>query len=417
MRILLVHQNFPGQFRGLAPELVRAGHELRAVSTRQEPVLAGVPNTPYQPARGNARDLHPWLASTESAVVRGEAVARVVERMGAQGWTPDLVLGHTGWGEMLFMRQVLPQARQLGFNELYYRADGGDVGFDPEFPAQPQALQRLVVRNLHLTASLLACDAGITPTQWQASCFPSVLRERLHVIHDGIDTDRLVPDAGAWLRLGRGQVLLRHGEEVITFVNRNLEPMRGYHQFMRALPEILARRPKARVVIVGGSDVSYGAAAPAGQAWREIFLQEVRDQLDLSRVHFVGRVTYDTLVTLLRLSAVHVYLTMPFVLSWSLLEAMSLGALVVGSDTAPVREVITHARNGLLVDFFSPPQLAAQVCEVLSRPADFAALRAQARQTIVERYDFRRLCLPQYLALVEGQVPAATLNRRSRPTP
>ncbi len=402
VKILLVHQNFPGQFRGLAPELLRAGHEVQALSSRAEPLIAGVPNTRCQPACGNAKDLHPWLASTESAVLRGEAVAAQVERLHASGWTPDRVLGHTGWGEMMFLRQVLPRARLLGFNELYYRASGGDVGFDPEFPPQPGARQRLVVRNLHLVSSLLACDAGITPTQWQAQGFPPVLRERLHVIHDGVDTDRLAPDPSAWIRLGRGNTVLRQGDEVITFVNRNLEPMRGYHQFMRALPGILARRPRARVVIVGGNEVSYGAAAPEGRTWREIFLDEVRDRIDLSRVHYVGRVPYDTLVTLLRVSAVHVYLTVPFVLSWSMLEAMSLGALVVGSDTAPVREVVEHGRNGLLVDFFRPDQLADQVCEVLARPAAFAALRTQARQDIIDRYDFRRLCLPRYMDLVLG---------------
>lgn len=402
MNILLAHQNFPGQFRGLAPALRQAGHTLRAVSTRKEATLAGVPNAPYQPARGNSPQLHPWLLSTESAVIRGQACAAKVEAIVREGWTPDLVLGHTGWGEMLFMRQVLPGARLIGFNELYYRASGGDVDFDPEFPAEPGAAQRLQVRNLHLSGSLMACDAAVTPTQWQASCFPPVLRERMQVIHDGIDTDRLVPDAAARIQLGQAGVRLRAGDEVITFVNRNLEPMRGYHQFMRALPEILHRRPQARVVIVGGDEVSYGKAPEGQRGFKEVYLQEVKDRIDLSRVHFVGRVPYDTLVTLLRVSAVHVYLTVPFVLSWSMLEAMSLGALVVGSATAPVQEVIEHGRNGLLVDFFNPSELASTVCDVLAQPARYAALREQARQDIVQGYDFRRVSLPAYTRLIEG---------------
>lgn len=403
MKILLVHQNFPGQFRGLAPALIAAGHELRAISMRQETTLAGVRNWSYRPARGNGKDTHPWLVNTETAVLRGEAVAEVVRLMHAQGWVPDVVLGHTGWGEMLYLRQVAPQARLLGFCELYYQAEGGDVGFDPEFPAPPRTAERLQTRNMHLAQSLLNCDAGITPTQWQASCFPPALRERLCVIHDGIQTDRLLPDPGAWVRLSRDGVVLRAGDEVVTFINRNLEPMRGYHQFMRALPDILARRPKARVVIVGGDEVSYGSPPPGARGFKQLFLDEVRDRIDLSRVHFVSRVPYDTLVQLLRISSAHVYLTVPFVLSWSMLEAMSLQALVIGSDTAPVREVIDHGRNGLLVDFFSPAQLADTVCDVLADPERFAPLREAARRTVVERYDFRTRALPAYMDLIEGR--------------
>jgi glycosyltransferase involved in cell wall biosynthesis len=403
MKILLVHQNFPGQFRGLAPALIKAGHDLRAISMRQEKMRTGVPNWGYVVGRGSSKSIHPWVTSTESAVIRGEAVAALVQQMAQEGWTPDLVLGHTGWGEMLFLRQVLPQARLLGFNELYYQANGGDVGFDPEFAAPPDATKRLQVRNMHLVSSLMACDVGITPTEWQANCFPPLLRQRMRVIHDGVRTDRLLPDESAWISLGREGLRLKRGDEVVTFVNRNLEPMRGYHQFMRALPEILAARPQARAVIVGGDEVSYGSV-PAGQkGFKDHFLGEVRDRLDMSRVHFVSRIPYDTLVSLLRVSAAHVYLTVPFVLSWSMLEAMSLGALVIGSDTAPVREVIEHGRNGLLVDFFDPQQLAKTVCETLAHPDRFAALRQAARQTIVERYDFNNICLPQYMNLIEGR--------------
>lgn len=400
MKILLVHQNFPGQFRGLAPALTAAGHDLRAISMRPEGMLVGVRNWSYQPARGNGKDTHPWLVNTETAVLRGEAVAAVVRLMREQGWVPDVVLGHTGWGEMLYLRQVAPQARLLGFSELYYRAQGGDLGFDPEFPAPPQTAERLQTRNMHLTQSLLDCDVGITPTQWQASCFPPALRERLRVIHDGIETDRLLPDASAWVRLSRDGVVLRAGDEVVTFINRNLEPMRGYHQFMRALPEILARRPKARVVIVGGDEVSYGTPPQGAKGFKQLFLDEVRERIDLSRVHFVSRVPYNTLVQLLRISSAHVYLTVPFVLSWSMLEAMSLQALVIGSDTAPVREVIEHGQNGLLVDFFNPAQIADTVCEVLADPQRFVPLREAARRTVVERYDFRARALPAYMDLI-----------------
>ena len=402
MKILLVHQNFPGQFRGLAPALLAAGHDLRAISMKAQTNPLGVPHWRYQPQRPSSPDIHPWLVNTETAVLRGQAVAQVVQDMASQAWVPDLVLGHTGWGEMLFMREAAPQARLLGFNELYYRTEGGDVGFDPEFPSAPDQMKRLQVRNMHLLSSLLNCDVAITPTHWQASCFPPALRDRLRVIHDGIHTDTLKPNRSVSIQLGRDRLRLGWGDEIVTFVNRNLEPMRGYHQFMRALPDILAKRPRARAVIVGGDEVSYGAVPSGHKGYKSIYLDEVRDRLDMSRVHFVSRVPYTTLIDLLRISAAHVYLTVPFVLSWSMLEAMSVGALVIGSDTAPVREVIEHERNGLLVDFFKPEQIAQTVCEALAHPERFMHLREAARATVVQRYDFHTHALPQYMALIEG---------------
>ena len=400
MNILLVHQNFPGQFRGLAPALQKAGHSVRAISARSEKNLGGVENFSYKTSRGTSATVHPWLVSTETAVLRAEAVSNLVKQMVGEGWVPDVVLGHTGWGEMLLLRPVLPNARLLGFNEMYYQANGT---FDPEFAADPDAARRLQVRNMHLAASVMACDVGITPTHYQASCFAPLLQERLRVIHDGVLTDQLKPDATAWVDMSRDGLRFKHGDEVVTFINRNLEPMRGYHQFMRALPRILAKRPNAHVVIVGGDEVSYGTKHASGESYKNIYLNEVRAQLDMSRVHFVSRVPHKVLLSLLRVSAAHVYLTVPFVLSWSMLEAMSVGALVIGSDTAPVREVIEHGKNGLLVDFFSPQQLADTVCDVLANPQAHAHLRVAARQTVVERYDFETKSLPAYMALIEGR--------------
>ena len=402
MKILLVHQNFPGQFRELAPELLLRGHDVRSLSMRAEGKIGGVLNHSYKPERSSTRDLHPWLVNTESALIRAEAAARAADLIARSGWTPDLVFGHTGWGEMMFMRQVFPRARILSFNELFYRSEGGDVGFDPEFPKDDAAPMRLQVRNLHLLSSLMASDEGVTPTDWQASCFPDELRKRLRVIHDGIQTDKLKPDRGSWVTLGRDQKKLHFGDELVTFVNRNLEPMRGFHQFMRAVPEILSRRPNARVVIVGGNDVSYGARPPKGQTYKDIYMSEVKDRIDFSRVHFVNRVPYPVLINLFNVSAVHVYLTVPFVLSWSMMEAMSVGALMVASDTAPVKEVITHGENGLLVDFFRPDSLAQTIVQCLENPKSHEHLRLAARQTIVQGYDFKSVCLPKYLSWLDA---------------
>lgn len=401
MKILLVHQNFPGQFRGLAPALVAAGHQVHALSMRKEDHLIGIKNFQYSLSRQLGKDTHPWLRNTEAAVIRGmaaaEAAANIAKKVGV-----DLVLGHTGWGEMLFLRQAIPQARILGFNELYYQYQGGDVNFDPEFPASIESAKRLQVRNMHLASSLMSCDEAITPTKWQAQTFPPELRANMHVIHDGIRTDILLPNSEATVRLRREDLTLKKGDEIITFINRNLEPMRGYHQFMRALPQILSERPKARVIIVGGDAVSYGAPLDDKQNYKQKYLHEVKGRLDISRVHFVGRVPYDTLTSLLKISAAHVYLTVPFVLSWSMMEAMSLGALVIGSDTAPVKELIQHGQNGLLVDFFNPQQLASTVCDALANQESFSSMRKAARKTIIKKYDFNKICLPRYLKLIEG---------------
>ncbi len=400
MRVLFVHQNFPGQYRHVAPALAaRPGTEVVALGINPAPALPGVRHLRYTVPGCSTPGIHPLAANFETATLRGEAAARAALALKAEGFSPDVICGHSGWGETLFLKDVWPRARLLTFAEFFYHAAGADSGFDPEFPSRDGDAWRTRARNAGQLVAFEASDRLVSPTAWQASRIPAPFRDRLSVIHDGIDTDLLRPDSGARITLGRDGLSLGAGDEVVTFVNRNLEPYRGYHSFMRALPEILRRRPKARAVIVGGSDTSYGAKPPAGRTWREIFLDEVRADLDLSRVHFVGRIPYRDYVDLLRVSAVHVYLTYPFVLSWSMLEAMALGACIVGSATAPVEEVIRQGENGILVDFFSPAAIAAAVVSVLADPGAVAPLRAAARRTALA-YDLRRVCLPAHLSLI-----------------
>jgi len=242
-------------------------------------------------------------------------------------------------------------------------------------------------------------DQGISPTRWQAGCYPAEFQPKLRVIHEGIDTDIVRPDPDA-VFVHQGKQFTRE-DEVVTYVARNLEPYRGYHIFVRALPKILARRPNARIIVVGGDKVSYGRAAPPGTTWRQIFLDQVKGQMDLSRVHFVGQIPYDTYLRMLQVSAAHVYLTYPFVLSWSMIEAMAAECLVIGSHTPPVAEVIEHGRNGLLVDFFDVDGLAEAVVDALARPNAFRKMRTAARLTALENYDLRRVCLPRLTALFD----------------
>ena len=404
MRILFLHQNFPGQFLHVAAALKRqGGHELLAVvpETNTRPRLGPTHTNRFDPA--GARTNVPLAGHYAQRAARGAAVAQILLALRREGFAPDLVVGHGGWGETLFVRDVWPDARILLHAEFFYSATGADAGFDPEFAGTPHDLFPLQVRarNTAMALALLDADRGVAPTLWQASRFPDALRSKVAVVHEGIDTDLVRPSPSAGVRLDRnGGITLRPGDEVVTFVSRNLEPHRGYHVFMRALPAILAQRPQAQVAIVGGDEASYGPRPASGQSWKQVFLHEVRDRIDLSRVHFVGRIPYATLVQLFQVSAAHVYLTYPFVLSWSMLDAMSAGALVVGSRTPPVEEVIEDGRNGVLRDFFDADGIADAVVDALANPSRYRAVREAARRTVVERYDLRRVCLPAWLRLL-----------------
>jgi glycosyltransferase involved in cell wall biosynthesis len=396
--LLFVHQNFPGQFRHLAPKLA-ATHHVKAMAI-DGPGLPNVALHRYQPNRASSKEIHPWAAEFETKVIRGEACAAAASRLKAQGFHPDLIVANPGWGESLFLKDVWPGARLLALLEFYYAARRLDYDFDSEFFRPDVARDaKLRAKNTHLLLTLESMDWGICPTHFQRSTVPRTYYDRMSVIFDGIDTNTVQPDPAATVTLsGR---TLRAGDEVITFVNRNLEPYRGYHVFMRALPEILRRRPNAVALIVGGEEVSYGAPAPAGKTWKQVFLDEVKDRLDASRVFFLGRIPYANYLKVLQVSACHVYLTYPFVLGWSCIEAMSAGCLVVGSRTPPVEEVIEHRKNGLLVDFFDASALTETLADCLARPQHYALLRAAARKTAIERYDLASVCLPQQLALIE----------------
>jgi glycosyltransferase involved in cell wall biosynthesis len=387
MRLLFVHQNFPGQYRHLAEHYAAAGHEVVAIgevaNVKRNAPLPGVRLFGYE---NKEKPSVGFNASVLQASARGRAVAAACLRLRKAGFSPDVVFAHIGWGEALFLKDVFPDARIVLYCEYFYRSRGGDVGFDPGYPATAEQMLRLRVMNAPLLMSLDASDVGLAPTRWQWSRFPAPQRPRIAVIHDGIDTDLLCPSGST-------------EPELITYVARNLEPYRGFHVFMRAIPEIQRRRPRARIVVVGGEDVSYSPRLPAGETYKKRLLKELAGKIDLSRIHFTGRIPYAQYLDLLRRSAAHVYLTYPFVLSWSMLEAMSAGCLVIGSRTAPVEEVICDGENGLLVDFFDREALAARIDEALS--LDSKPLRAAARRTVIQRYDLKSICLPAQERLVE----------------
>jgi glycosyltransferase involved in cell wall biosynthesis len=408
MRILFVHQNFPGQFLHLAPELRERGHEVLAMTVESNARPSPVPVVKYRYDGKSEPALPRLVADFYERVHRGETVAQgAAELRRRTGYVPDVVFAHLGWGESLYLKDVWPEARLIVYAEFCYGPRGLDTDFDPEIQRVTLPTSVYVrTRQAHLLLAISAADAALAPTRWQASSFPPGLREGITVIHDGIDTARVCPNPAATFAIpgsgpGSGQ-MLKAGDEVLTFVNRNLEPYRGYHIFMRALPDILLARKEAQVVIVGGDGVSYGTRPPGEKSWKAMFLDEVAGRLDLERVHFVGNVDYASFIALMQVSRVHAYLTYPFVLSWSMLEAMSAGALVVASRTPPVEEVIKDGVNGRLVDFFDVKGWSAALSEVLAEPGRFMGLCNAARETIIERYDLRTRCLPDMVRFVEG---------------
>ncbi|SDY39868.1 glycosyltransferase [Nitrosomonas sp. Nm33] len=405
MEILFVHPNFPGQFRRFAAALAREPemriHGVGDAKWMEDTIpLPDIPVIAYPTLSATGNNIHPYARNFDAAVRRGQQIVQTLLAHKRQGLEPDLIIAHPGWGDAFYLKDIFPGAKVIGLFEYYYRVRGADVGFDPEFPMNFDDIFRVHSLNATQLLALESCDSGYCPTAWQRSCFPAHYQERLGVIHDGIDTAMVAPDASAAITLPDGSTH-RAGEEILTFVSRSLEPYRGFHIFMRALPHILEARPHCQVIIVGSDNVSYGKQPPPGQTYRQRYFDEIADKIDQSRVHFTGRLPYNDYLKVLQISRAHVYLTYPFILSWSMLEAMSSGCLVIASATPTVQEVIIDGENGLLFPFDQPATLANYAIEALSNPEQYRELRNTARQTVVSRYDFNTICYPAFKQLIK----------------
>jgi glycosyltransferase involved in cell wall biosynthesis len=404
LRILLIHQNLPAQYRNLINALTGTG-KAELLGIREEaPHAPSPPNgcawLQYSAPKDAPTGTHPYLRRFEAGIRRGQVIARIGQELKKRGYRPDLILGHPGWGEDLFLKDVFPDSRLVSYIEFYYHAQGADVGFDPEFPSRADDALRLRVWNSMLLHDLAACDQGLVPTRWQTRQIPQIFHSKLQILHDGIRTEQILPDPGARFRLPDGRILER-GAPVVTFVSRNLEPYRGFHVFMRALPKLLRLNPDAIVVIVGGDGVGYGQRpAEPDRNWREKLMRELQGQFDTHRVHFLGRLPYGDYLRLLQVSALHVYLTYPFVLSWSLMEAMACGCPILASRTPPVEEMITDGVQGMLCDFFDHDALAEKAAEMLGQADELNPLRDNARRAMVEHYDFETVIKPKLLAFL-----------------
>lgn len=395
MHILFLHPNFPAQFRHLATVLAKdVNNRVVFGTTCPQKTIPGVQKAIYKPSRAAHPQTHHYIRNLENAILQGQAVYRMANKLKAEGFVPDVVYSHSGWGPGLFIKDIFPKATFLCYFEWFYHAYGSDANFEPTNRLTVDDEVRIRVKNAPILLDLYSCDRGLCPTYWQQQQFPKEYHSKITVLHDGIDTSIFRPKLGAKLILPSLNLDLSQVEEVVTYVARGMEPYRGFPQFMEAVALIQQRRPKCHVVVVGENRVAYGKSLPPGKTYKQLMLEKL--PLDSSRLHFTGWLPYDEYLQVLQASSVHVYLTYPFVLSWSMLEAMATGCLVVASKTSPVTEIIKDGSNGLLVDFFSPQEIADRVEEVLNHPDRMTSMRIKARETIQKHYALANL-LPQHL--------------------
>ncbi len=406
MKFLFVHQNFPGQYLHILRSLLAdnerevGAHEIVFMTEPNRNGIPGVRKVTYAKPPALLAGVHRDANDFEMAARRAEACAIGATKIKNLGFTPDIIIGHHGWGEMLNLVDVFPGVPILGYFEYYYQTENADVNFDKEFPLPRERFSGVRSKNTTNLLALALGQHGQVPTRWQLSTYPQWARASLHLLEEGVSLELCKPDPASRRKtLKIGPLTVTPSQKLVTYVARNLEPYRGFHSFMRALPEILRERPDAVISVVGGDEISYGAPHPKGP-WREVLLAELRGRLDLSRIFFMGKVPYDQHLALLKRSDAHVYLSYPFVASWSLREAMACGCLVIGADTETVTEFISHGKTGLIVPALDHDAIAKTVLSALGEPKRYAGLRLAARAFAEEHLDMADY-LRRYRALIE----------------
>lgn len=409
-KILFVHQNFPAQYKHIAKKLVESNYEVHSLSLKAFEQDSRIKSHIYTINKNTSANINEWAVEFETKMIRAEAAAKKAKSIRDSGFYPDLLMIHPGWGENFFLKEIWPEAKVITYAEFYYKTSDCDIDFDIEFIENILKKEfksyheynkfKLTARNAAYTHSYLNSDYLVCPTNFQKNVLPEIIQKNVNVIHDGIDTNFLKPNKNVKIKIREKNFTVN--DKVITYISRSLDPYRGFHIFMQSLPEILKNNPDASVIIVGDeTSHGYGAPHPDGIRFKELYYSKIKEKVDLDRIYFVGRVPYDIFIKIIQLTTVHIYLTYPFVLSWSLLEAMSCGALVIGSNTDPVKEVIKNKENGLLVDFFDHELLAKLVTKVLKDSNKFNDIRNNARNTIIENYDLETICLPKHLELIK----------------
>jgi glycosyltransferase involved in cell wall biosynthesis len=418
LKFLFVHQNFPGQYLHIVRDLLadnqlRDGtHEIVFMTEPNQNSLPGVRKVTYSKPPVVAQNLHPDARDFDAAMRRAEAAAKGANQIKGLGFVPDVIIGHHGWGELLNLVDVFPGVPILGYFEFFYRVDNSDVNFDPEFPMPVERNSNVRAKNCVNLAALALEQHGQVPTISQMSTYPDWARPALTLIQEGVDLEVCKPDPAARRKnLTVGTLKVTPKQKLVTYVARNLEPYRGFHTFMRALPKILDSRPDVVISMLGGDETSYGASHPAGP-WREVMLKELEGKIDLTRVHFLGKIPYEQHLSLLKRSDAHVYLSYPFVASWSLRESLACGCAVIGADTDTVVEFVKHRENGMVVPTLDHNAIAETVLNVLGDAELTATLRANARKFAEQHLDMK-----DYLAHYRRVIERITGKTLERPAP
>lgn len=411
MRVLFAHKFFPGQYAHLAAALAaERGNEIVFLHAEGNTDIAGVRKVQIRPGRRAGAATHHYVQGFENAILLGQAAYRAATKLRRSGFRPDVICAHAGFGPGLYLKDAFPGIPLLGYFEWYYHAHGSDADFFAARDVSEDDALRIRTRNAGLLLELAACDLGICPTAFQHSRFPREFRDKLTILHDGVDTAYFCP-AGPD-RVALPVAGLPPDAEIVTYATRGLEPYRGFPQFVAAIARLHATRPRLHAVVLGTDRTFYGKPAPAGWSCKEQALANAPG-LDRDRVHFLGHVSTDQYRAVLRASQAHVYLTVPFVLSWSLLEAMATGCAIIGSDTEPVREVLRHEETGLLADLRDPASIAAAIARVLDDRALAAWIALGARRHVESHYALGPV-LAHHIALIRG---LARGERRSAPRP
>lgn len=401
-KILFIHQNFPGQFPHIADAVIGRGHKVVAIGGPTAKERPGVEIRRWKLGRGSTPGIFEPAVRAEADLLRAQAAARVAYELKTEGFVPDLIIGHPGWGETIHMSEVWPGVPQILFGEFFYNSHGADVAFDPEFEKNsPASDMKVHAKNLGLAMAYCEADTIVCPTPFQAQTLPKSLQHQVRIVHEGVDIPRASRKPNATFTLADGRVL-DGSTPIITFINRDFERLRGFHVFMRALPAFLERCPTAQVLLIGkDSGKGYGAALTDNRTWKGIMFDELGDRLDKNRLHFTGPLAHSDMISALSISWAHVYYTYPFVLSWSLVEAMACECLILGSDTGPVRDAITHGVNGVLNDFFDIAALSEAMAKACETPEAFAAMRPAARDTAMRLFDRETVGVPAWLNLID----------------
>lgn len=422
MNILFLHRAFPGQFKYLAAVLAsNPSNNVIFITNSDQGEINGIKKILYR-----LQGYTTYSNFYEEAVEHGKEVGKILSAMKNEGFKPDIIYGFAGWGSTMFVKDIFPDVPLISYFEWFGRTENSVADFGGQILSLEQKL-KIQSDNEHVLISLKKCDMGVTPTQWQKQQFPEEFHNKIQVVHDGIDTATCAPDLNArFLIQDKNDVALAEArsleighceegqgpdaaispkeltanDEVVTYGTRGMEPYRGFIQFMAAAGELLKRRPNLHIVIAG-DDYAFYSPKLEGQSYKDYALSQT--ELDMNRIHFVGMLPFHEYVKLLQVSSAHVYLTVPYVLSWSILNAMSVGCCVVASDTSPVQEVIKDNYNGLLFNFFNSNQLVGKIEYALENREKMQVIRTNARQTVLDNYALEKT-LPQQVNLMNSLI-------------